>query len=375
MLPSARSGARQAAVQHALDILRTRFAASGAQPLDLPYLYPGDTLLNLYGEDLRARAFVFAAPGQGELCLRPDFTVPVALAHGESGWDRAAAYTYQGPVFRRQPDDADRPVEYLQAGIERFGDPDPVAAEVEVLLQMQGGLSDLGIARQRIMMGDLSIILALLDALDMPAARRAALRRHLWRPRRFQTLLERAVAPPVLPGGIAALIDAAPSARVTSVNSAGEEIGLRTRQDVLERLSRLATQADEAPMPAADAKLIQQVLAVSGPVAKVSATLRQLVEPAGVGIDLALDRFERRLALMTDRGLNADTLEFNAAFGRTLEYYDGFVFEIRADGAGEHPPLAGGGRYDAMTTRLGVAAPVPAVGGIIRPEAVLEAAG
>ena len=37
------------------------------------------------------------------------------------------------------------------------------------------------------------------------------------------------------------------------------------------------------------------------------------------------------------------------------------------------PPLAGGGRYDAMTRRLGAAAPVPAVGAMIRPEAVIAA--
>ena len=40
-----------------------------------------------------------------------------------------------------------------------------------------------------------------------------------------------------------------------------------------------------------------------------------------------------------------------------------------------HPPLAGGGRYDAMTVRLGAARPVPAVGGMIRPEAVLAVTG
>ena len=102
----------------ALDRLSRLFQDGGAVPLDLPLLYPGEELLNLYGEDLRTRAFVHGDAERGEeLCLRPDFTVPVALVHRDGGWDREAAYTYQGPVFRRQSE-TDRPVEYLQTGIE-----------------------------------------------------------------------------------------------------------------------------------------------------------------------------------------------------------------------------------------------------------------
>ena len=51
---------------------------------------------------------------------------------------------------------------------------------------------------------------------------------------------------------------------------------------------------------------------------------------------------------------------------------DIFVFEFRVAGGEVHPPLAGGGRYNAMTVRLGAPEAVPAIGGIIRPEAVLE---
>ena len=96
---------------------------------------------------------------------------------------------------------------------------------------------------------------------------------------------------------------------------------------------------------------------------------------AGVGIGPAVDRFEARLAALEAEGIDdRGALAFDAAFGRNLEYYDGFVFELRAPGGAAHPPLAGGGRYDAMTVRLGARAPVPAVGGMIRPEAVLAAA-
>ncbi|MEM7236549.1 MAG: ATP phosphoribosyltransferase regulatory subunit, partial [Pseudomonadota bacterium] len=69
-----------------LSTLSTLFSDAGFEPVKPAHLFPAETLLDLYGEDIRARAFLFPDPVQGdELCLRPDFTVPVAMAHGHSG--------------------------------------------------------------------------------------------------------------------------------------------------------------------------------------------------------------------------------------------------------------------------------------------------
>ena len=57
------------------------FVAAGAQLVDPPILQPADTLLDLYGEDIRGRAYTTRDPLAGELMLRPDFTVPVVQMH------------------------------------------------------------------------------------------------------------------------------------------------------------------------------------------------------------------------------------------------------------------------------------------------------
>ena len=70
-----------------------------------------------------------------------------------------------------------------------------------------------------------------------------------------------------------------------------------------------------------------------------------------------------------------DNLDFEASYGRTsMEYYDGFVFGFYVSGRPDLPPVATGGRYDALTRVLGQGRAVPAVGGIIRPEYSLRAA-
>ena len=110
--------------------LRERFEAAGAQPVHCAILQPAETLLDLYGEDIRARAYVTQDPSRGEQMLRPDFTVPVVQMHMTQGAE-PARYTYSGEVFRRQELDEDRANEYLQVGYEVFDRNDVAAAAAE----------------------------------------------------------------------------------------------------------------------------------------------------------------------------------------------------------------------------------------------------
>src|SRR6056297_1052915 len=95
--------------------LRALFEAQGASVVEPPVLQPAGPLLDLYGEDIRARAYVTSDALRGEQMLRPDFTVPVVQMHMAAG-ARRARYTYAGEVFRRQEDDPSRANEYVQVG-------------------------------------------------------------------------------------------------------------------------------------------------------------------------------------------------------------------------------------------------------------------
>ena len=104
--------------------LRALFEAHGAVAVEPPILQPADTLLDLYGEDIRARAYVTSDALRGEQMLRPDFTVPVLQMHMAHGAE-PARYTYAGEVFRRQEHDPARANEYVQVGFEIFDRADP----------------------------------------------------------------------------------------------------------------------------------------------------------------------------------------------------------------------------------------------------------
>ena len=68
------------AIRAEAEALFAAFRAAGAVPVEADILLPAETLLDLYGEDIRARAYVTSDPLRGEMLLRPDFTVPVVQA-------------------------------------------------------------------------------------------------------------------------------------------------------------------------------------------------------------------------------------------------------------------------------------------------------
>ena len=327
------------------------FRDAGAVPVETSVLQPADTLLDLYGEDIRARAYVTSDPVLGEQMLRPDFTVPVVQRHMEEGAE-PARYTYQGLVFRKQEAGTGRASEYTQVGYEVFDRTDPAGADAEVFALFAQALKD---APVQAATGDIGVLMAAVAGLSTTERRRRALLRHLWRPGRFRALLDRFSAPATR--ALPAMIAGVP------------EIGLRSAAEVEARLGALREDAKTAPLDATELHALQAILDVSDVTPKALAELREIAGnlPA---ITPALDQFEARLAALAARGVNVDALNFSGTYGRTtMEYYDGFVFGFHADNS---VPVATGGRYDALTRVLGQGREIPAVGGVIRPE-LLEA--
>ena len=79
----------------------TVFAKAGLEEINVPSLLTASDLIDLYGEDLKLRAYTTSDPVKGEQILRPDFTVPILLKHLKSK-SLQAKYFYSGNVWRRQ---------------------------------------------------------------------------------------------------------------------------------------------------------------------------------------------------------------------------------------------------------------------------------
>ncbi|SFJ09765.1 ATP phosphoribosyltransferase regulatory subunit [Jannaschia pohangensis] len=347
----------------AADLLAA-FVAAGATRVETELLQPAGTLLDLYGEDIRARAFTTQDPLAGEAMLRPDFTVPVVQAHMSGGAD-PARYCYMGEVFRRQEIDEGRPREYLQVGYEVFDRADPAATDAEVFDLLHRALAPWDPIPA---LGDLGLLIAAVDGLTTSDKRRAALRRHIWRPVRFRRLMERFAGQTTTPAKRAALLARlATEDAAALIDAAGPAVGLRDGEEIAARLAALAEDVTTPPLSRTEAEVIDALLGMETPLSHALSPIRDLAVDLP-GLDVAADRLEARAEALDRRGHAPHTLPFAPARGRSaMEYYDGFTFTLSARGRPDLPALATGGRYDALTAVLGQGRSIPAVGGVIRP--------
>lgn len=336
--------------------LLDRLRKTGADQVETDILQPAETLLDLYGEDIRARAYVTHDPLRGETMLRPDFTVPVVQMHMSSAAAQAQ-YIYAGKVFRIQEDRMDRPREYLQVGYEDFGDEDRAVADARVFGLFADILSETG---ARPATGDIGLLIAAVSGLRTTDRRKSALLRHIWRPRRFRALLDR-------------FSEGRAVREISSgVPRDAQIIGKRTVADVEGRLAALRAEAATDPIGAGEVELLSMIFGLRETMPNVVSNL------ADISIDMpglqgAVDRLRARADALAAGGIDIAALEFEASYGRTsMEYYDGFVFGFSAPDRPDLPPVAQGGRYDALTRVLGQGRGVAAVGGIFRPAAMLE---
>lgn len=356
--------------------LQQAFEDAGAIPREPDSLQPAEVLLDLYGEDIRARAYVTHDPVLGEQMLRPDFTVPIVQMHMAVGAE-PARYTYNGPVWRKQTAGSARGPENIQVGFELFDRANPAAADAEVFALFNRLLDDWrGFGEIAVATGDIGILQAAVRGLNTTERRKSALLRHLWRPARFRQLLDRFAGRALVPAGRSELIEKARhTAPQTLVVEAGPLVGMRSAEEIAARITDLGSDVAAPPISAEQYDFLDKILSLKSGAA---AALRNL---QGLRADMpalkqAVDRMAARLDALADRGIDVETLPFEGKFGLTaMEYYDGFVFGFYAAGRSDIHPLASGGRYDALTRVLGQGRSIPAVGGVFHPEALVALSG
>jgi ATP phosphoribosyltransferase regulatory subunit len=358
------------------DALLLSFTQAGYLRAEPAILQPAEPFLDLSGEDIRKSLYLTTDASGEELCLRPDLTIPVArdyLASSRAG--QPAGFSYLGPVFRYRNG---RPSEFLQAGIESFGRQDRAAADAEMLALALEATSAFGLTEVEIRTGDVALFNALIDALGLYPVWRRRLLKDFNRKVSLTDDIERltlATSRNEYEGVLAALAGSdrkAALALVTDLMSiaGASSLGGRTVSEIADRFLEQSTLKAGA-LPRDAVAIIKRFLAISGAPDDAVAQLRALAEDARLDITAAIDLLESRVGFMAARGIEIGKTRFSTAFGRGLDYYTGFEFELHSTGNGVEP-LVAGGRYDGLMTQLGAANPIPAVGFSVWVEALTK---
>jgi len=362
------------------DAILGAFRARGYVCEEPSVLQPADIFLDRSGEEIRRRTFTLTDPSGRDLCLRPDLTIPICHQAVKNKTALPARICYNGLVFRHQPSEPHRPTQFFQAGAELLGLADRAEGETEIMALTVEALRAAGLKDFSVKIGDLALFGALVDALDVPAQWRARLKRHFWRVGYFEALLGRLTQGAAsdaqrLLGSLGGLSQSESHAAIEGLMDlvADAPQGARTREEIVERLMEQAADAAALRLDPKIADVITRLLAVSGTAEQALAEIRALTRDAGIVLDAPLQAMQARLAALKSLGVASDKITFAARFGRNMEYYTGFVFELWARDKEGPVQLAGGGRYDTLLEMLGADRPVTAIGIAIRTERVLAA--
>ncbi|BDV40056.1 ATP phosphoribosyltransferase regulatory subunit [Methylocystis bryophila] len=351
-----------ARLQAALD----KFGAAGFLRRAPALLLPAGIFLDRLGEEFRGKLYLTGENGGSELCLRPEFTIPVALQHLASPSNgEEADIAYGGPVFRAGEG------ELFQTGVESFGRKDPAAADAEILGVALEAAAAAGAPRLMLRLGDVGLSRSFLARLELPPA---------WR-RRIETgvargaALEAVLAPAprqngALGAGVRAALEKSDAASARQLVedllaiAGAATVGGRSAAEVAERFLEQASLQE--PLNPRTRQQIVNFFAVEASPDAASERLRALARDSGLKLDEALEAFETRTSFLAARGVKLEETVFSTRFPHAIGYYSGFMFEARPSGAGvQGAPLLSGGRYDGLLKSLGAQSNIPAVGAAI----------
>ena len=341
------------------------FGNNHLQTVSIPILQPAEPFLDMAGEDLRRRIFMTENENGDSLCLRPEFTIPVCIEHIKTGATTPRRYAYIGEVFRQSRAGENG---FYQAGIEDLGDVDEANADARTLHDASALLEHISTnIDYTIFLGDQNVFASVLQGLGLVPTWQKRLLRSFGNAKQLRDLLHILAEPKSeqsLPDNLMKLVEAQDESELTNyIEEEMLDAGIspsagRSPTEIARRLlEKQLLSSVKLTKPVLEA--LEEFLAIRLPLDDAEDALFDFGKKYELVSDQFLMPFKARNRAFLNKGIKLEAVEYDAAFGRPLDYYTGFVFEIRRKSG---DVVIGGGRYNRLMTMLGADRPIPAVG-------------
>jgi len=365
------------AIDDAAAKIREGFSSLDVRRVQVPATQPLQPYLEFMGETYRQRIVEFDSGNGDAYCLRPDYTLALALEIAAGRLEKSNFF-YDDVVFRGDQASSGREVVHRQVGVELFGEGDALELELRLIRATLDAVHKAGVRNVCIVFADVGLVFELIDELPLHRDRRTSMKRSLVTKNAF----ERAVDSARLTGRKqSALVDALsslpPANAMEAVKevitlSGGEIIGGRSVDEIARSM---VSKAEDARLGLTDmqAEELHRVADVSGSVEESLKRLQDIAKRIGVDENKRVRRWADLIKGLRKDGIKVDKAEFDAGLGRGFSYYDGIVFELYD--SSRKTFLGGGGRYDGLLEELSHGqCRGPAVGAMLRPDRVAEVA-
>ena len=317
-------------------------------------LLDSDYIIQRSGENFRKLMLTFEDDTGKSVCLRPDLTVASCIKYLKDNSKANSKIFYSGQAYRRSNSQNDKVIND-QLGIEILGSKNKSIDDLKVLKTITNSIKKIKIKNTSIKVGDVSLFKKLIESLKIPERWKMRLKRHFWRPKYFEDLLNRLETnSDVDPAAVD--VDKKKFSRMQNLNQ-NDEIANRKVSEILYRFDRKIKDPRSFVENKKIVKIIREFLKINCSIGKLETTLKSFIAKNKLNKNVFQD-------LSTIKNLSKISTEtiFSTNFGRDIEYYTGIVFEIYNSSKKE---IARGGRYDDLLKSLGSKKNISAVGAAI----------
>jgi len=317
-------------------------------------LLDSDYIIQRSGENFRKLMLTFEDDTGKSMCLRPDLTVASCIKYLKENSKATSKIFYSGQAYRRSSNPKEKIIND-QLGVEIIGSKKKEADDEKVLKTILKSIDKTKIGNVSIKVGDVSLFEKLIESLKIPERWKLRLKRHFWRPRYFEDLLNRLetnsdVDPMVID------LDKKKFSEMKNLDQ-NKEIANRKVSEILSRFDRKIKDPRSFSENKKIVKIIREFLKIHCPIDKIERILRDFIKKYKLSKNILSDLTAiKKLSKISYRTI------FLTNFGRNIEYYTGIVFEIYNSSKKE---IARGGRYDGLLKSLGSKKNISAVGAAI----------
>ncbi|NQW21100.1 MAG: ATP phosphoribosyltransferase regulatory subunit [Chloroflexi bacterium] len=369
--------------------LRGVFGLRGYNRAETPILEHTELYIRKSGGALSSRLYGFSEPGGLEVSLRPEFTSAILRLAADSGqMTEPIRAMYDGPVFRYanpENEDGSKTRQFSQLGAELIGAPAP-SADGEVIAMALEGLNAIGLGGARVVIGHVGVVVSALTEFNLSERAKLFLINNIARLKnnQLEEVLEEAVSLGFISDAVVddaqAEVDReriASTIKQVMVEGIGVQIGkntgVRTPEDIIARLARKMSQADNPSDFKRALEMLSKLSRVSGPTAQALSASAKVLSAAGVSESL-ISNLSEVIKSAEIEGVPKDRMSVDFGIARGIAYYTGMLFDIYVDDD-QGETLGGGGRYDGLTRALGYDRDVPSLGFAYNLDSVIEARG
>ncbi len=369
-------------VKKAADKCSEVLSLRGYGKIDTPILEETELFLRKSGGELSSRLYDFEEPGGFRTSLRPEFTAPViryAIENGEA-LNSVCRYQYFGPVFRYatpEHSDGTKTRQFNQLGAELIGVPAP-RGDGEIIAMALDGLKAIDVSSVTIAVGHVGLLRQLLKKFMLSERASQFLLSNVGRiaAGRADDVAADAQTLGFLGDDSKPIADV-PGSRdqieavlERSLAPLGANAGSRTRQEVIARLARKQTYADDPERFRSALSMFTELTSITGDVDQTLEEGRKLAATSGLD-EGCFALIESVVEAAQDEGVAGESISIRYGLARGVAYYTGMLFDILPD-PDANESMGGGGRYDGLTRALGLDEVVPALGFAYNFDAVMK---